>query len=79
MRMRESVAQFEQAFFEETELDRHRRERLQRTTAHRARQRSVARAQQRSSLRFGLLVLSLVITAIGVTVLMFETLYYVMG
>lgn len=79
MRMRESVAQFEQAFFEETELDRSRRERLQRTAAQRARQRSVARAQQRSSLRFGLLVLSLLLTAIAVTVAMFETLYYVMG
>jgi len=31
------------------------------------------------SMRFGLLVLVLIATAVGVTVAMFETLYYVMG
>jgi hypothetical protein len=79
MRMRASLSQFERAFYEEIELDRSRRERLRQTAAQRSRQRQVVRAQKRSSLRFGLLVLSLLVTAVVVTVAMFETLYYVMG
>jgi len=79
MRMRESFAQFEQAFFEETELDRSRRERLRRTAAQRSRHRTRVREEQRGSVRFALLVFSLIATAVIVTVAMFETLYYVMG
>ncbi|MDQ4040646.1 MAG: hypothetical protein M3141_02735 [Actinomycetota bacterium] len=79
MRMRQSIAQLERAFVEEAELDRARREHLRRTAAQRARSRRVQRKQQRSSLRFFLLVLSLIATAVLVTVAMFQTLYYVMG
>ncbi len=79
MRMRASLAQFEQAFFEETELDRSRRERLRHTAAQRSRQRTRAREEQRGSVRFALLVFTLIATAVVVTVAMFETLYYVMG
>lgn len=79
MRMRQSLAQLEQAFVEEIQLDRNRRERLRRTAAQRSRQRTIVRAHKRGSLRFTLLVLSLVATAVVVTVAMFETLYHVMG
>ena len=79
MRMRQSISQLERAFIEEIELDRARREHLRRTAAQRSRVRRVQRKQQRSSLRFFLLVLSLIATAVLVTVAMFETLYYVMG
>jgi hypothetical protein len=79
MRMRQSIAQLERAFVEEIELDRTRRENLRRTASQRSRVRRVQRRQQRSSLRFFLLVLSLIATAVLVTVAMFETLYYVMG
>ncbi len=79
MRMRASLAQFEQAFFEEAELDRSRRERLRHTAAQRSRQRTRAREEQRGSVRFALLVFTLIATAVVVTVAMFETLYYVMG
>lgn len=79
MRMRQSIAQLERAFVEEIELDRTRRANLRRTAAQRSRVRRVQRRQQRSSLRFFLLVLSLIATAVLVTVAMFETLYYVMG
>ena len=79
MRMRQSIAQLERAFVQEIELDRARRERLRRTAAQRSRVRRVTRKQQRSSLRFFVLVLSLIATAVLVTVAMFETLYYVMG
>ena len=79
MRMRQSIGQLERAFVEEIELDRARRENLRRTAAQRSRVRRVQRRQQRGSLRFFLLVLSLIATAVLVTVAMFETLYYVMG
>jgi hypothetical protein len=39
----------------------------------------VARREQRSSLRFFLLMLSLIATAVLVTIAMFEALYYVIG
>ena len=79
MRMRQSIAQLERAFVEEIDLDRTRRENLRRTASQRSRVRRVQRRQQRGSLRFFLLVLSLIATAVLVTVAMFETLYYVMG
>ena len=77
--MRQSIAQLERAFVEEIELDRTRRANLRRTASQRSRVRRVQRRQQRGSLRFFLLVLSLIATAVLVTVAMFETLYYVMG
>lgn len=77
--MRQSLAQFEQAFYEESALDRSRRERLANTAQHRARQRQLQKIHKRGSIRFALLVLSLVATAVVVTIAMFETLYRVMG
>ncbi len=72
--MRQSLAQLEQEFRHETELDRTRRETLRRNAAVRSRQRHRERQRRRSSMRFWLLVLSLVATAVIVTVAMFETL-----
>jgi hypothetical protein len=79
MRLRQSLAQLERAFSEETALDRSRRQRLRETAAQRSRQRHRERLHKHGSLRFGMLVLSLVATAVIVTIAMFETLYYVMG
>ena len=79
MRMRQSLADIEAAFVEEIESDRERRERLQQQAIRRTRVRHRERAHKRGSLRFFLLVLSLIATAVLVTVAMFETLYYVMG
>ncbi len=79
MKMRQSLAQLEQEFRHETALDRHRREHLRRHAAQRSRKRGRAREQKRSSVRFWLLVLSLIATAVIVTVAMFETLYYLLG
>ena len=78
MKMRQSLAQLEQEFRHETVRDRHRREHLRRRAIHRSRKRVVERERQRSSVRFWLLVLSLVATAVIVTVAMFETLYYLL-
>jgi hypothetical protein len=79
MRMRQSLAQLERAFVDEMEQDREQAERLQRETVLRARKRHLEKTHKRGSMRFGLLVLILVATAVLVTVAMFETLYYVMG
>jgi hypothetical protein len=79
MRMRQSLAQLERAFVEETSQDRDRAERLRREAEARTRRRQLERTHKRGSMRFGLLVCILISTAVLVTVAMFETLYYVMG
>jgi cytoskeletal protein RodZ len=79
MKMRQSLAQLEQEFRHETQLDRSRRESLRQRAALRSRKRSVAREKKRSSLRYWLLVLSLIATAVIVTIAMFESLYYLLG
>ena len=79
MRMRQSIADFESAFYEETASDRERREELARHAQMRAQRRRVERQHKHGTLRFAALVLTLIATAVLVTVAMFETLYRVMG
>jgi hypothetical protein len=79
MRMRQSLAEIEEQFVEEIEEDRARRERLARRAEQRSRQRHIERAHKHGNVRFALLVLTLIATAIVVTIAMFQTLYYVMG
>ena len=77
--MRQSFAQFEEAFLEESQADAARRERLRRQAAVRSRDRQLERVHKRGTLRFLLLVLILLATAVAVTVAMFQVLYIVMG
>lgn len=77
--MRQSLDEFERAFVEETHVDRVRRESLRRKAVLRARQRNLERVHKRGTARFILLVLTLIATAVIVTVAMFQTLYIVMG
>ena len=79
MKMRQSLAQLEQEFRHETQLDRSRRETLRRHAARRSRLRTHQRRRKRSSLRYWMLILSLIATALIVTAVMFETLYYLLG
>jgi len=79
MRMRQSIAEIEEAFSEEIEEDRDRRERLRRHAEQRSYRRNVERTHRHGSMRFALLVLTLIATAVVVTIAMFQTLYYVMG
>ena len=79
MRMQQSLADIEEAFVEEIEEDRERRERLARRAEMRSRQRHIERSHKHGTLRFFLLVLTLLGTALLVTWLMFWTLYQVMG
>jgi hypothetical protein len=79
MKMRQSLAQLEQEFREEAQLDRSRRETLRRHAVRRSRHRTHARAKKRSSFRYWMLVLSLILTAVIVTIAMFETLFVLLG
>jgi hypothetical protein len=79
MKMRQSLAEWERAFVKEISLDRRRRASLQRTAEQRALKREADKRQRRGSLRFVLLVLTLIMTAAIVTVVMFRTLYLLLG
>ena len=79
MRMRRSLDELEEAFAEESVEDRERREALQRRVRARSRRRHLEREHKQGSIRFVLVLLILLTTAIVVTIAMFETLYYVMG
>lgn len=79
LKMQQSLAQIEQEFREEMQLDRRRRETLRRRAVMRSRKRRRELERRRSSMRFVLLVASLVATAVAVTVAMFETLYALLG
>jgi hypothetical protein len=79
MRMRQSLAQFEEAFREEAAESVARRERLRKEAAQRSRVRRVERVRKQGSLRFAFLALSIVLTAVIVTVVMFETLAMLAG
>jgi hypothetical protein len=77
--MRQSLADLEKAFAREISLDRHRRASLQRTAEKRTVKREIDRRHKRGSMRFVLLVLTLILTAAVVTVVMFRTLYLLLG
>ena len=79
MKMRQSLAQLEQEFRHETQLDRSRRETLRRHAVRRSRVRTHEKRRKRSSMRYWVLVLSLVATAVIVTVAMFESLYLLLS
>jgi hypothetical protein len=77
--MKQSLGELERAFVKEITLERHRRDSLQRSTEKRALKREVDRRHKRGSVRFVLLVLTLIATAVIVTVVMFRTLYVLLG
>ena len=79
MRMRQSLAEWERAFVKEISLDRYRRESLRRAAERRSARREVVKRNKQGSLRFLALVLTLILTAAVVTVIMFRTLYLLLG
>jgi cell division septal protein FtsQ len=79
MRMRQSLAEIEATIFEQLEEERERAARIRAEAERRTRHRHAARTHKRGSIRFALLVLTLIATAAIVTIAMFQTLYYVMG
>ena len=78
-KMRQSLDEFERAFAEETYTDRVRRESLRRKAVLRSRQRKLERVHKRGTARFIMLVAMIIATAVVVTIVMFQTLAYVMG
>jgi len=79
MKMRQSLAELEQEFRHEMQLESGRSEMLWKRANSRTRKRTRARRRKRSSMRFWVLVISLIATAVAVTIAMFETLYYLLG
>jgi Flp pilus assembly protein TadB len=79
MRIRQSMAQLEREFEQEAVLDRTRREQLRRSAIKRTRQRRRAHIERGQKFRFLLLQASILLTVVIVTVLMFETLAWLMG
>ena len=79
MRMRQSLAQFEAAFREQTVEDRVRRDRLRAEAVQRSRTRRAERVEKHGTVRFFALVLAILVTTVVVTVVMFETLALLIG
>jgi hypothetical protein len=79
MRMRQSLADFEAAFREESVEERDRRERLRREAAERSRTRRVQKTKQHGNMRFVALVVAMIATAVIVTIAMFQTLALLMA
>ena len=79
LRMRQSLAHIEEEFRQDMEEERERSQLAVREVRVRSRKRGIERRRKRSSMRYWLLVLSLVATAVGVTAAMFETLYLILG
>jgi hypothetical protein len=79
MKMRQSLAQFEAAFREEAADSVVRRERLRREAVMRSRERRVERVQKRGTTRFVLLCLTILLTSVVVTVVMFQALALIAG
>jgi hypothetical protein len=79
LRMRQSLTHFEEEFRQDMEVERERSQLAVREVRVRSRQRGIERRRKRSSMRYWMLVLGLVATAVGITVAMFETLYLILG
>jgi hypothetical protein len=79
MRMRQSLAQFEEAFLQEAAASVKRRERLRTQAAQRSRTRRYERIQKQGTLRFVGLAVAILATSLLVTVAMFEALALLVG
>jgi hypothetical protein len=76
--MRQSLRQLERAFVAEAELDRDRRELLRRTAERRAAKRRSERRVKQGKSRFIVLSITLIATAVIVSVVMFRALYLIL-
>jgi hypothetical protein len=77
--MRQSMAQLEREFEQQSVIERRRRRDLRRTAVQRTRMRRRAKLEHSQKLRFVALMLAIAATVVGVTVAMFETLAWLMG
>jgi membrane glycosyltransferase len=72
--MRQSLDSFEEAFREEAVEERERRERLRAQAAQRSRTRRIQRTSRNGTMRYMVLVVTMIATAVIVTMAMFQTL-----
>ena len=77
--MHQGLEQFEVAFEREAAIERQRRQQLRQRAADRSRARSIQQVEKRGNVGFGVLLVALTLTVIVVTVVMFETLAWLMG
>ena len=78
-RMERSLDQFEEAFERAQRVDERRRVELRRRAANRSRARDIVKTEKRGRVRFSVLAICLTATVIVVTVVMFETLAWLVG
>ena len=78
MKWRQSLNQLERAFGEEAALDRDRRELLRRTAERRTAKRRSERAIKQGKSHFIVLSVTLLATAVIVSVVMFRALYLIL-
>jgi cytochrome c-type biogenesis protein CcmH/NrfG len=77
--MRQSLDQFEVAFEQEAALERRRRQQLRQRAVDRSRARRIHSTEKRGNVGFGVLLFALTLTVIVVTLVMFETLAWLMA
>jgi Flp pilus assembly protein TadB len=77
--MRQSMAQLEREFEEHAVIERESREQLRRAALKRTRTRRKAKIERWQQFRFLVLIASIALTVVVVTVVMFETLAWLMG
>ena len=78
-RMRQSLDQFEAAFERAQEVEEQRRLELRRRAANRSRARHIVKTEKRGRVRFSVLAICLTATVVVVTIVMFETLAWLVG
>jgi hypothetical protein len=74
-----SFDEFEEAFEEQALLEKQRRRELRKRAANRSRARRIARTERSGKVRFSILAIALTATVVIVTVVMFETLAWLVG
>ena len=79
LRMEQQLEDFEHAFEQESALERRRRSQLRQRAVARSRARRIQSTEKRGNVGFGFLLLALTATVIVVTVVMFETLAWLMA
>lgn len=79
VRMDQSLVDFEQAFADQIQQERRAASLVHAKVAHRTKQRQVEHVNRQGARRFLVLALTLIATAVIVTVVMFKALYWVLG
>jgi hypothetical protein len=79
LRMHQDLDEFEVLFEQEATAERRRRQQLRQRAADRSRARRIQTTEKRGNVGFGVLLLALTATVIVVTIVMFETLAWLMA